>query len=341
VKRIEAMLVYIASIMDVNGNVPMIGDADDGYVVRLDPRPGFCRYRSLLATGAVMFGRGDFKAKAGGLDDKTRWLLGPHAEFAFEGLDTSAARLPIRRDFPDGGYYILGTEFETPAEIRLIADAGPLGYREIAAHGHADALSFTLSVGGIEFIVDPGTFAYHTESDWRSYFRGTAAHNTVRVDGRDQSQQGGNFMWLRKARAGCSHWSTDAHADQFEGWHDGYAALPDPVTHRRRIELEKPTRRIVIEDTLEMKGAHDVELFFHFAEDCVVREEPKALSITRNGRTLTVWLPDGGEFEIVRGREAPIGGWISRAFDQKQPTPTVVWRARLSGPTQLRTEIAC
>jgi hypothetical protein len=341
VKRIEAMLVYIASIMDVNGNVPMIGDADDGYVVRLDPRPGFCRYRSLLATGAVMFGRGDFKAKAGGLDDKTRWLLGPHADFAFEGLDTSAARLPIRRDFPDGGYYILGTDFETPGEIRLIADAGPLGYREIAAHGHADALSFTLSVGGTEFIVDPGTFAYHTEADWRSYFRGTAAHNTVRVDERDQSQQGGNFMWLRKARAGCSLWNTDAHADQFEGWHDGYASLADPVTHRRRIELEKPTRRIVIEDTLQMKGEHDIELFFHCAEDCEVREEPKSLSITRNGRTLNLWLPEGGEVRVVRGSEMPMGGWVSRAFDRKHPAPTIVWRARLKSVTTLRTEISC
>jgi hypothetical protein len=109
--RIEAMLVYLASIMDVGGNLPMFGDADDGYVVRLDPRPGFCRYRSLLSTGALLFGRGDFKAKAGGLDDKTRWLVGPHADAAFASVDTSAARLPIRREFPEGGYYVLGADF--------------------------------------------------------------------------------------------------------------------------------------------------------------------------------------------------------------------------------------
>ena len=339
--RIEAMLVYVASIMDAGGNLPMFGDADDGYVVRLDPRPGFCRFRSLLATGAVLFGRGAFKAKAGGLDDKTRWLLGAQADSAFEAVDTSASCLPIRREFPDGGYYILGTDFETPAEIRLVADAGPIGYREIAAHGHADALSFTLSVGGCEFIVDPGTFAYHTEADWRSYFRGTAAHNTVRIDGQDQSQQGGNFMWLRKARAGCSVWSTDAHADQFEGWHDGYASLADPVMHRRRIQLDKPTRRIVIEDTLEMKEGHDVELFFHCAEDCEVRRDPRALMLSRGGRTLTMWLPEGGDVHVVRGSEQPIAGWVSRAFDRKEPSPTIVWRGRLAATATLRTEIAC
>ena len=73
---------------------------------------------------------------------------------------------------PEGGYYILGRDFETESEIRLIVDAGPLGYRAIAAHGHADALAFTLSVGGMEFLIDPGTYAYHTQGPWRQYFRG-------------------------------------------------------------------------------------------------------------------------------------------------------------------------
>ena len=120
-----------------------------------------------------------------------------------------------------------------------MADAGPLGYRSIAAHGHADALSFTLSVGGEEFLIDPGTYAYHTQERWRRYFRGTAAHNTVRIDGLDQSVPGGNFMWLRHARSACSLWLSSTEQDSFEGWHDGYMRLEDPVKHRRLIELDK------------------------------------------------------------------------------------------------------
>jgi uncharacterized heparinase superfamily protein len=195
-------------------------------------------------------------------------------------------------------------------------------------------------VGGCEFLVDPGTFAYHTEPEWRAYFRGTSAHNTIRIDGEDQSQQGGNFMWLRKARATCSKWSTDAFSDTFEGSHDGYTALEDPVTHRRRIELEKPTRRIVIEDSLEMRGEHEVELFFHCHEDCEVLEGGKSIALTRGGRTLTMWLPEGGEVSVVRGSEEPKAGWVSRSFDRKHPAPTIIWRARLAGTTTLRTEIA-
>jgi len=167
--RLESMLDYLASIMDTGGNVPMLGDADDGYAVRLSAEEGFCPYKSLLATGALLFRRGDFKLKARTLDDKTRWLFGAQADAEFDALDGSATRLPIRQTFPEGGYFILGSDFDTPREIRLVADAGPLGYRSIAAHGHADALSFTLSAGGLEFLIDPGTYAYHTQERWRNY----------------------------------------------------------------------------------------------------------------------------------------------------------------------------
>jgi hypothetical protein len=147
-------------------------------------------------------------------------------------------------------------------------------------------------------------------------------------------------MWLRKAKAGCSKWVTEAQADSFEGWHDGYTSLGDPVTHRRRIDLEKVTRRIAIEDTLEMRGEHDVEMFFHSHEGCDVRADGDVVTIAHGGRALTMWLPEGGEVTVLRGSTAPIGGWISRAFDRKQPAPTIVWRARLLGTRTLRTEIA-
>src|SRR5262249_52627147 len=136
--RIEAMMEYLASIIDVGGNAPAFGDSDDALVVKLAPGDNFCRYRSLLATGALLFGRKDFRAKAGHLDDKTRWLFGAGADAAFHALAATAVRLPVRRAFPWGGYYILGCDFESENEIRLVADAGPLGYQTIAAHGHAD-----------------------------------------------------------------------------------------------------------------------------------------------------------------------------------------------------------
>ncbi|HLX81841.1 MAG TPA: alginate lyase family protein [Burkholderiales bacterium] len=341
--RIDSMLDFLASITDAGGHVPMIGDGDEGTVARFSREAGFCPYRSLLATGAVLFGSGEFKRKAAVLDDKTRWLFGARAGELFERIRAEQTQLPPERSFPEGGYYVLGCDFETPEEIRLVADAGPLGYRAIAAHGHADALAFTLSVGGMEFLIDPGTYAYHGRSPWRDYFRGTAAHNTVRVDGLDQSRAGGNFMWLEKANAGCSLWDADAERDLFEGWHDGYSRLRDPVTHRRRIALDKEAKSVVIEDRLEMKQAHDIELFFHCSENCSVNALRDGYAIAQEGRTLLLTPPRlvSATSRVYRGSTAPICGWVSRQFDRKRPAPTICWRARIAGHCVLRTRIDC
>ncbi|HKQ26597.1 MAG TPA: alginate lyase family protein [Burkholderiales bacterium] len=341
--RVEVMLEYLASIMDAGGNVPMLGDSDDALAVRLAEGGDSSPYRSLLATAAILFGRGDFKLKASVLDDKTRWLMGEQADALFDGQCTAEVRLPMRQAFTEGGYYVLGCNFETDDEIRLIVDAGPLGYQTIAAHGHADALAFTLSVGGLEFLIDPGTFAYHTDAPWRRYFRGTAAHNTLCVDGQDQSQSGGSFMWLRKARAGCSLWSCTTEKDLFEGWHDGFMRLADPVMHQRRIVLDKMLRRLVIEDTLQMAGEHEINIFFHCSERCQVDPAPNGFTLRQGRRTVSLKLPqaDGSSARVYHGSVAPIMGWVSRGFDQKLPAPTIAWQARLKRNVVLRTEIQC
>ncbi|MGQ0749522.1 MAG: alginate lyase family protein [Betaproteobacteria bacterium] len=340
--RLESMLEYLASIMDAGGHVPMIGDSDDAVILRLDHNPALCPYRSLLAIGALIFHRADFAEKARSPDGNARWLV-PDADAAFRNLDRSAATLPVKQAFPEGGYYVLGCDFETDQEVRLVVDAGPLGYQTIAAHGHADALAFTLSVGGAEFFIDPGTYAYHTREEWRHYFRGTSAHNTVRVDGMDQSRSGGKFMWVQKARALCSHWSSTAEQDIFEARHDGYLRLPDPVLHRRRITLDKQARRFMIEDSLEMRGTHTIELYFHCSEQCRIEEAPQGYAIGHGSRRILLALPQQpqGQRSIRRGSVAPILGWISRRFDEKHPSPTIAWRSRITGSAVLRSEISC
>jgi glycosyltransferase involved in cell wall biosynthesis len=342
-QRLAASLRFLAAIMDAGGNVPMIGDADDGAVTRLAQGPGFCPYRSLLASGAVLFGDAALKRKAGELDDKTRWLFGAHAQQVFGQLGVAPEPLPVPRAFAGGGYYILGCNLERRDEIRVVADLGPLGYGGIAAHGHADALAFTLSIGGLEFLIDPGTYLYHGGGPWRAYFRGTAAHNTIRIDRRDQSEQGGDFMWLHKAAAHCQAAHFTEAVETLDGWHDGYQRLRDPVRHRRRLMLEKPARRLVIEDRLEMAGEHEVEVLFHCAAECRVEPTASGYVIRRGSWALELQLPadPAGTARLYCGSIDPICGWVSRSYDHRQPSPTIVWRARLAGPARLRTELMC
>ena len=337
--RIEAMLDFLASITDTGGHAPAFGDWGGGLAVPLTPVQDACFSRSLLATGAILFKRGDFKLKARKLDERTRWLLGAAAEREFSELDTEKTRLPLRQAFPEGGYYVIGCGFDRADEIRVVADAGPLGYRRSAAHGHADALSFTLSVGGKEILVDPGTYAWHTNQAWRRYFRGTGAHNTLRIDGLDQSEPRCRFAWQQKARAGCSLWLSSPEKDSFEAWHDGYMRLEDPVKHRRLIELDKAARRLLVEDTLEMDEEREVELLFHCSERCIVDPTEEGFVISQDGVAVRLKLPVDGEAFVQEGNLSPMAGWRSPAFDTRIAAPVIVWQARLAGPARLRTEL--
>ena len=340
--NIEAMLEYIASIMDVAGNIPMIGDADDGYVVQLSQERDFCPYKSLLSTGAILFEREEFKYKSEKLDDKSQWLLGERAERTYNNLTAPHENLPIRRAFPEGGYYLLGDKFEAENEVRILVDAGSIGYLSIAAHGHADALSCTLSVNGKEILIDPGTYSYHTQKEWRDYFKGTGAHNTIRVDGLDQSVIGGNFMWLKKANTQVDKFDLSKDQDLLVACHDGYTRLRDPVMHRREIIYDKCNRIIRVTDILYCDDEHTIEQFWHFSEYCNISDIDDGYLVTNDEVSISLRLDESIEDTILRiGETSPICGWVSRRFDVKIPSPTIIGRLRINGETRIETIFDC
>jgi hypothetical protein len=264
--------------------------------------------------------------------------MGDQAAARFRAIDMARVSLPVRKDFPNAGYYVLGDRFETNREVRIVADAGPLGYLSIAAHGHADALSFTLSVGGTEILIDPGTYAYHTQRVWRDYFKGTSAHNTVRVDGVDQSVSGGNFLWIKHAQAQLIAIERTPLLDRWVASHDGYARLKHPVTHQREIQLEKQHSRLQVTDELLGGGSHEIEMFWHFAEQCAVVANGRDVRISRGDVLLSMTLPEELRCDVHRGVERPQpAGWISRSFDVKVPTTTLVATGRIDGSARLVT----
>ena len=382
-RRLEAMLDFIASIMDVGGNVPAIGDADEGVLVRfvpVSPRQGVtatpagaCElpgdaqgerartdgrapdadvFRSLLATGAILFDRCDLRRKAQVFDDKTRWLMGDAAESRFQSLGPASAPPLVRQRFDSGGYFILGEQFETAGEVRVVADAGPLGYLSIAAHGHADALAFTLSVAGRPLLVDPGTYAYHTQGRWRRYFKGTSAHNTVTVDGEDQSVFGGNFLWLEHASSHVEAFERVAGADLLVASHDGYRRLPDPVRHRRTWRYEPA--HLSVTDELLCLGSHAIEIHWHFAPECTIALSGRTIHAVRDHVSLELTCPEGLTPTLVTGFDpmeagrAAIGsgapslrplGWYSTGFDLKVPATAAVFSGRIHGNGVFRSQI--
>jgi len=337
--RLQAMLEFIASVMDVGGNVPAFGDADEGVLVRFVPGRPANVFGSLLATGAVLFGRPQLHAKAAGFDDKSRWLLGDGAESRFKALEASQVTLPVRRAFPDGGYYILGEHFETPREVRVVADAGPLGYLSIAAHGHADALSFTLSVSGKPILIDSGTYSYRADGAWRRYFRGTLAHNTLTVDGESQSVFGGAFLWLEHAGTAVDAFEIGPDVQHLSAHHDGYRRLPDPVRHRRTWRYHPGAAQLTVSDELLCAGAHALQLCWHFSPECYVTRHGDSVVAERAGVRLRLTCSRRLALQLASGREHPPLGWFSPAVDVKVPAPTAVFAGEIRGDTALRTDI--
>jgi hypothetical protein len=242
--------------------------------------------------------------------------------------------------FPQGGYYVLATGRGSKDEMVVVFDAGPLGLSPLYAHGHADALSFWLSYGGCEFFIDPGTFCYYTNEVWRAYFRGTASHNTLRLDDADQSVPGGRFLWRYAAHCQAEHVEDTADYVTVTGCHDGYRRLADPVMHWRELCLQKKSRTLVITDRLECHGRHDVEMFFHFSPQCQVRQvSGRSFEAVNGHKRLCLRLDTQFQTTLYRGSEQPTAGWVAPAFGVKKPTFTLICRAPVAGATQFRTTV--
>jgi uncharacterized heparinase superfamily protein len=130
----------------------------------------------------------------------------------------------------------------------LFADVGRIGPDYLPGHAHADTLGFEFSLAGQRLIVDTGCSTYETGEE-RLRQRGTAAHNTVVIDGADSSEVWSSFRVARRARP--HDVSANQHEDgiDIEGSHDGYRRLPGRVVHRRKWRLT--ARRLDVIDTLE------------------------------------------------------------------------------------------
>src|SRR5690606_15807738 len=114
-----------------------------------------------------------------------------------------ARRLGLEASAPVGAFEPLAASGYVRAErgpFVLFCDVGAIGPDYLPGHAHADSLTFELSVRGQRCVVDSGCSTYAAGPE-RSRQRGTAAHNTVLVDGEDSSEVWGSFRVARRARA--------------------------------------------------------------------------------------------------------------------------------------------
>lgn len=333
VERLHQSALFLSKMIDERGQVPGIGDSDDAWVLRLDDRPEANNYESVLATSAAWFADPALVLDNQEWDEKSWWLSGQAGRKTFENLQNRPHSKNHNRSavFRSGGYCVLEA-----GSTKVIFDCGPLGYLAPAAHGHADALSVWVSSQGLPVLVDSGTYAYQEGGAWRAYFRSTAAHNTLRIDGLDQSEMLGDFLWGKRARARLVAWESSFESDLAVAEHDGYKLLG--VLHRRALFFFKPDL-LLIHDQLLGNGSHGIEQFWHLSPDATV--EISGLGGRISIRELQVnFTAPGTAFDqpaLVKGQQDPIQGWTSGAYGEKTPAPVLIYSGRCTLPASTTT----
>jgi hypothetical protein len=317
-QQLCAMVDSSAALLDERMRPPRQGDGDEGRALLLDD-PAAGQWPSLLALGDAVLGRLDWWPRPAP-DARSSIIAELVSPVKIGGRP---AQRPYR--FPDAGITLLRSRGDGAAEIWCRCDGGAHGFLSIAAHAHADALSAEVRYGGVDILADPGTYCYHGDPAWRSYFRSTIAHNTVELDGQSQSAEGGPFLWLRHASAREIAVRDDGDTAIWIASHDGYLGLEPSAQHQREIRLSRTARCIEFID--EVSAGHQVRLAFHLGPEVHAALETSTATLrwqaTAPGAA-RLKLPGELSWTLHRGQTDPILGWYSAGLGQRVPAFTLL-----------------
>jgi hypothetical protein len=330
--RLNQMLEVVMHFTRPDGTIPLLGDDDGGRVLMLGARD-YRSYRDGLCSGAVLFRRGDFKHQTPEFSEDTLWLLGPEAWPLFNAIPVQVSP-DLSKSYPLAGYFVHRSGWG-PADSHLVFDCGGLG-EPSGGHGHADSLSFTLFSGGHDLLIDAGTSVYNCQPEYREYFRSTAAHNTVVVDGTSQSRTRGTFAWKSKASATLLSQFSLQDIEYLDGEHDGYVGLSNGITHRRRVIYIRPNYWIIL-DELRGTGEHQFDFLYHFGPESTLNifgDENRGEvdchgSSGKAGLQLFLYASDSIRADAVCGQQRPIQGWSSERYGERRPSSAL--RASIRG----------
>ena len=308
---------FLAWITDSHGNQPRFGDDDEGRVFLSRPGHESHYVASVMNVTAAITGEHSVAAPS----------AVPHLRDLFLGRGDPAEKGPAgQKSFDAGGYSVWRDEIAMHRTM-LLFDHGPLGYLSIAAHGHADALAVWLHVDGRPVIIDAGTYLYHSGGDARDRFRGTVSHNTLQVNGRDQSTIVGAFNWSQKARS----WRVASQDDSaVVARHDGYKGAIG-VEHERAVARDGDGYRIVDRLVGSLDRVDTTSLRYYLAPDinAEVSDEGRAV-LSRGGMVVLevgVDLPDGqhGAIKVVAVETSPRFGVKQASLALEIDLPKSIW----------------
>lgn len=333
IERLQRAAEFAMWLTWPDGRLPLINDADDS-----DHRP-------LFALAARLF-----------KDAQLAWTA--------SGGARGVAPAPRSKRFAQSGYFVLGDGWGHDAESfarrqHVFYDCGPLGE---GSHSQYDLFNLTYFAGGRPILVDPGRYTYCADPgadgiDWRHVFKSTASHNTVTIDGRDQTR------YLSKSKTpppGFERYERAVHphkhgpavelaeaashlgaAADSSDWICGTARSHEYTPLHTRLLAFVRRQYLVLIDRIDCSDGlpHRADLRFHFAAAAAGR-----VSLQHDARRLRAagpgWQLDclgAGDNDFAAALEA---GWVSTTYGIKDPAPVLSVRQHAAGTMAFATVIA-
>lgn len=313
-QRLDRFRIFVQWLGEPKLTIPAIGDDDEGRVITFGSSEVDYVKSVCLAIGSYQNSTSGVSASRG--SQLRELMFGVKSD---KILETSNLKT-----FGEGGLTIIRKQ-SCGRDFRLVFDHGPLGYLNIAAHGHADALSIIVDLDGMPFLIDSGTYLYHSGGKWRDWFRSTPAHNTLNIGGTSQSRITGPFNWSKPAVATLIS-IQDGLNLTIEGSHDGYYKKFGSIHHRRFTYKD-----FGFEICDRLEGQSQIsEIVFQFAPHlkCVQRDDRTIDVWNGDWNTATLVLPPAGKTDMSFGLENGLG-WMSPRFGIRVAAWRVGWLGKV------------
>lgn len=321
-KKLEKMFEFIMYYTKPDGMAPQIGDNDNGRLHILSNYGSWniLDHRYLLAIGAELFGRKDFAYIADNQSEEAFWLNKNN-----QPSNTNAIPIYLTsKAFIDSGFYIMRNN-----NLYMLIDCLTNRQNSPSGHKHNSRLSFELFAYDKTFIIDPGTYVYNADAEWRNIFRSTPYHNTTVINGKEQNEFNAYELFSLRTNA-CvkiNKWEITKDFDFLDAQHDGYEHLNQSAIHRRQIFFDKIDGYWLIKDLVYGLDVTN-ESYFHFAPMDIISDDYYSMSIrsvnTEGANIILVPVDTKGiEFSIENG-------WVSYSYGAKVNASIVkyTWSAK-------------
>ena len=315
---------------ELTGRVPCYGQDDGALILPLnnldyrDYRP-VVQATSFLTTGQCRYDSGPW-------DEDLLWLFGVKKTSNQKVRDVRSGVGELRSS-QSGSICNLETtsrsDFEAPVGgyVSIRASDGYAVTRAATFHhrpSQADMLHVDIWWRGENIVIDPGTYSYNSPPPWNNPFSHTSFHNTVTVDGKDQMERAGRFLWLPwlKGKSFGRNVTCLGDVSCWNGEHDGYRRLPDPVTHRRGLVRLGAEHWLVV-DSLSGRQSHDYRLHWLLAdgpfktdqaENSIELQTPEGLY-----RLAIASSSSAVKFTVTRAAADSAIGWRSTYYHSVEP----------------------